>query len=89
MRGIGCCGLRLAKVVQRLHSGFAKQIAAASQFLIQSLQHAQAELAFAFDGNHARVRQLVFRVRLELDTLLEVDQVKLQLRRASSAGRRS
>ena len=43
------------------------------------MQHAHAELAIAFDGDGAGVRQLMRDVSLELDALLEVDQVELDL----------
>ena len=41
-----------------LDAEFAEQIAAALEFVIQPLQHAEAEFAVAFDGHHARVRQM-------------------------------
>ena len=40
-----------------LHAELAEQIAAPAQFLIDPLQHAQAEFAIALDGDHARMRQ--------------------------------
>ncbi len=46
------------------------------------LQHAQAELAIAFDRHDAGVRQGEVGVGLELDALLEVDQVQLDFFRA-------
>ena len=62
-------GLGVAKALEVLHSQPAEQVAAVAQLGVQPLQDAQAELAFAFDGNHARVRQLVPRVGLELHAL--------------------
>ena len=66
-----------------LHAELAEQVAAALQFLVHALQHAQAELAVALDGHDPRVRQAVRGVALELDALLEVDQVELDLLRAA------
>ena len=56
------------------------------QLGVEPLQHAQAELALALDGDHAGVRQLVRGVGLELDAFLEVDQVQLDLVRAVAQG---
>ena len=69
---------------QVLHARLAEQLAAAGQLRVEPLQHAQAELAVAFDRDRPGVGQVVRRVRLELDALLEVDQVKLDLVRAST-----
>ena len=66
-----------------LHAELAEQIAAALQFVIHALQHAQAEFAVALDGHDARVRQALGGVALELDAFLEVDEVKLDLLRAA------
>ena len=41
-----------------LRAEFAEQIAAAAQFLVHALEHAQAEFAVALDGHDARVRQI-------------------------------
>ena len=62
-----------------LHAVLAEQLAAAAQLLVEPLEHADAELALAFDGDHAGVRQLAGGVGLELDALLEVDEVELDL----------
>ena len=66
-----------------LRAEFAEQIAAALEFVVHALQHAQAELAVALDGDDPRVRQFVRGVALELDALLEVHEVKLHLLRAA------
>ena len=60
-------------------AGVAEQLAAPRQLGVEPLQHAQAELALALDGDDAGVRQRVAGVGLELDALLEVDQVQLDL----------
>src|SRR5439155_15193901 len=62
-----------------LGSEFAEQIAAALEFLIEPLKHAQAEFAVALDGHDSSVRQTMGGVALELDALLKVNQVELDL----------
>ena len=57
----------------------AEEVAAVLELDVQPLEHAQAELALALDGDDPRVRQLERGVDLELDALLEVDQVQLEL----------
>ena len=47
-----------AEAGEVLHAVRAEQLAAAAQLLVEPLQHAQAELALALDGDHAGVRQL-------------------------------
>ena len=79
MRGSGSPALAVAIAGEVLHAGVAEQLAAALQLGVEPLQHAQAELALALDGDHPGVRQLVRGVGLELDALLEVDQVELDL----------
>ena len=69
-----------------LHAELAEQVAAALQFLIHALQHAQAEFAVALDGHHPRMGQAVRGVALELDALLEIHQVELHLLRAAPQG---
>src|SRR5690606_1650191 len=49
------------------------------QLLVEALQHAQSELAVAFDGDDAGVGETVVSVAFELDALLEVDEVELDL----------
>ena len=71
--------LGLAEAVQVLHAGVAELVAAISQLGVQPLQHAQAELALALDGDDPGMRQLGTGVGLELDALLEVDQIQLDL----------
>ena len=44
-----------------LHAEFAEQIAAAPQFLIDALEHAEREFAVALDGDHLRMRQMLRR----------------------------
>ena len=63
-----------------LHANqIAEAVAAALQLLVEALQHAEAELAIALDGDGAGVRQARGGVRLELDALLEVDEIQLDL----------
>ena len=78
---LGAAGPLVAGEV--LHAELAEQVAAALQFVVHALQHAQAELPVALDGDHPRVRQPVGGVALELDALLEVHQVELHLLRAA------
>ena len=66
-----------------LHARGAEAIASFLQFLVQPLQHAQAELALALDRHHLRMRQLVRRVRLELNAFLEVDKVEFDMLRTA------
>src|SRR5207253_1624955 len=66
-----------------LHAERAKKFAASFQFFVEPLQHAQAKLAIAFNRDNLRVRQTIRRVALELDTLLEVHEIKLHLLRAA------
>ena len=75
-------GVRVAIARQVLYAGAAIQFAALLEQLVQPLQHADAELAIALDGDDARVRQSLRGVGLELDPLLEVDQVELDFVRA-------
>ena len=67
----------VAVALQVLHALVAEQIAPASQFDVQPLQDAHAKFAFAFDGDHAGVRQVQRSVRFELDALLEIHQVEM------------
>ena len=83
VRGIGFGAARAFVSGEILHAGFAEQIAAPFQFLIDALQHAQAEFAIALDRDDARVRQVFLRVAFELDALFEVDEIKLDLLRAA------
>ena len=59
-----------------------EQVAAPLQLAVELLEHREAELTLALDGDDARVRQLVVVVDLELDPLLEVDEIKLNFIRA-------
>ena len=68
-----------------LRAQFAEQIAAAAQFLVHALQHAQSKLAVAFNGHHLGVRQPAVAVALELDAFLEVHEIELDLLRAAPA----
>src|SRR6185295_10253141 len=54
----------------------AEQVAPALQFIIQALEDAQSEFPVAFDGDDARMREAMSGVAFELDTFLEVDEVK-------------
>ena len=55
---------------------------------VEPFQHAHAEFAFALDGDHPRVRQLMRGVGLELDAFFEVDQIELHLVEDCNAKRR-
>ena len=65
----------------------AEQVAAVLELGVEPLEHAQAELALALDGDDPGVGQLERGVDLELDPLLEVDQVELELVGAVAQGR--
>ena len=72
-------GLGLAEAAEVLHAGVAEEVAPEFQLGVEPLEHAQAELALALDGDDPGVRQLHLGVDLELDAFLEVDQVQLKL----------
>ncbi len=76
----------LAVSGQILHAGGAEQLAAARQFRVDALQHADAELAIALDRDRAGVRQRLRDIHLEFDALLEVDEVELDFVRAVPQG---
>ena len=69
----------VAVAVQVLHARVAEPVGPQAQLGVEPLEHADPELALALDRDDARVRQLVRRVDLELDPLLEVDQVEVDL----------
>ncbi len=75
----GDLGPGLAIAGQVLTAELPVDLAALPQLDVQPLEHAQAEFAFALDGDDSRVRQLHRGVDLELDAFLEVDQVELEL----------
>src|SRR6516164_6063120 len=56
-----------------------KKVATPPQFVIDSLQDAQAEFTVTFDCHYAGMRQALGRISLELDPFLEIHQVKLHL----------
>ena len=56
-----------------------ESLASRGEFLVESLQHGEAEFAIALDGHGACVREPVGGVGLELDALLEVDEMELDL----------
>ena len=90
MRGrLLASAVRGAVAGEVVDAGVAELVAALLQDAVEPLQHAQAELALALDGDDAGVRQAVRRVPLELDALLEVDEVQLDFVRAVSAARGS
>src|SRR5437660_5823680 len=62
-----------------LNAEFSEEIAAAFQFVIEALKHAQAEFTVAFNGDHSRMRQTLGGITFELDALFEIHQVKLDL----------
>src|SRR5262245_6700778 len=64
-----------------LYSRLPEEISSALQLLIEAIQDAHAEFALALNRDHAGVRQPMCSIGLELHTLLEVDQIKLQLLR--------
>ena len=76
----------IAVAVDLLDAGVAEPLGPHAQLGVEPLEDAQAELALALDRHDARVRQLVGRVHLELDALLEVDQVEVDLVRAVVEG---
>ena len=88
MRGRAIVAVAVAIAGQILHAERRGTVAAALQLDVEPLQHAQAELAFALDGDDAGVRQLMRGVDLELDALLEVDQVEFDLVGAVPQGQR-
>ena len=77
---------RVPIAVDVLHSGIAEAVGTEAELGIETLQDAEPELALALDRHHARMRQLVGRVDLELDALLEVDQIQVDLVRAVVQG---
>ena len=48
---------------------------------MQTFEHADAEFALAFDGDHPRVGQLIHGVLLETHAAFEIDQKQLRLAR--------
>ena len=86
IRGSLASGWASRKPFRSCTAQLAEQVAAASQLGVQPLQHAQAELPLALDGDHPGVRQAAAGVGLELDPLLEVDQVQLDLVGAVAQG---
>ena len=72
-------GMILAIGNQVVDAALAEALAAGFQLDVEPLQDAEAKLALAFDGDDAGMRQLVGRVGLKLDALLEVDEVELDL----------
>ena len=75
----GDFGPGFAVASQVLHAELAEELAAVLELDIEPLEHAQAELALALDGDDPGVRQLHRGVNLELDAFLEVDQIELEL----------
>ena len=65
--------------VQVLHAGVAESVGPLAHLDVEPLEHADPELALALDRHDGRVGQVVGRVDLELDPLLEVDQVEFDL----------
>src|ERR1035441_6924119 len=55
-----------------LHAELPEQVAAVLEFIIHPLQDAQAEFPVALNRHHARMREQVSRIALELHTLLEI-----------------
>ena len=79
--GLGAAGALVSGDV--LHAEFAEQVAAALEFFIDALKHAEAELAVAFDRDDAGVGKAACRVAFELHAFFEVDEVELDLLRAA------
>ena len=75
----GHLGPGLAVAGQVLAAQLAEDLAALLELDVEPLEHAQAELALALDGDDPGVGQLHRGVDLELDAFLEVDQVELEL----------
>ena len=78
--------LGIAKALEVLHAQPPELVAARSQLGIQPLQYAQAEFALALDGDHPGVWQLVPRIGLELDALLEVNEIQFDFVRTVAEG---
>ena len=66
-----------------LGTELAEQVAATSEFVVDALQDAEAELAVGLDRDDAGVRQLPGGVGFELDAFFKVDEVELDLVRAA------
>jgi hypothetical protein len=73
--GVGCAEVS----GEVLDTELAEEIAAVAEFVVDTLQHAKAELPIAFDGDDAGMGELVSGVAFELDALFEVDEVELDL----------
>ena len=56
-RGIGSVPPALLVAGDVLHAELAEDVAAPLQLLVHALEHAEAKLAVALDGDDARVRQ--------------------------------
>src|SRR5262245_22413100 len=65
--------------MQSVHIERSKQLAAFMQDSIEPAKGAQPELAFALDRDHTRMRQLRFSVTFEFNSLLEIDEIQLDL----------
>ncbi len=70
---------RVAVAVEVLHARVAEPIGAGPHLVVELLKHAHAELAFALDRDHARMRQFLCGIDLEFHTLLEVNQIQIDL----------
>ena len=66
-----------------LHSQLAEDVAAALEFVVHPLKHAEAEFAVALNGDDAGMGQLLGGIALEFHALLEVNEVELDLVRAA------
>ncbi len=66
VRGMGSCeALAISREV--LYAELPEEIAAAAQFLVHTLKHAETEFPIALDGDDPCVRELVRGVAFEFD----------------------
>jgi hypothetical protein len=75
----GLVGPSAAEAGEVLNARVAEAVAAGLELLVEALEYAQAEFAFALDGDDAGVRQVVHGIRLEFDAFLEVDEIQFDL----------
>src|SRR5262249_42050969 len=80
--GNNCIRFGAAESRQVLNTGGSEKVSAPAQFVVDALQHAQAELTIAFDRDDPSVGQTLGSVAFKLDAFLEIDEVKLHLLRA-------
>ena len=75
---------RLALVAgEILRARLAEKFAAALQFRVDPLEHAEREFAVALDGDDPGMRQVFGGITFELHAFLEIDEIELDLLRAA------